>query len=433
MIILYFNVFLYFALLVNYINKKRVNSVQIIVLLFYILFACASCYIVENNIFNKTFGFYNLDNLSIIPYICNFITITIIISLLKERDIKIFSNIDIIPSRYLKILEYFVIFLSFIYVILQYEWYQLFSNIELKDIYESNRFGEQTFQFPNRWMNIVFFRSKQLFNIICPYIYLIEFTKLCNKNIHKRPIIIILILFIPSIISNALLANRGGIVFSTAAMLFFIAYFWKYLNPKIHQYIFIGGCLFSVLIIMYFAAITISRNEGNIDESFNGFLRYLGETFPNLGLRIWDVSDKYLYGMRMYPSLYSCFEDMPYVGNSHGEFISVYERISGFPIDNFKTFYGDLYIEFGPILPFFIVFLFVKLVQYLFKKLGNYTFSIILIYQVYMTLIWGLFGAKISEQDIIGILLSSVIVYYANRKLKQIVNSKNYKKTWELR
>lgn len=140
------------------------------------------------------------------------------------------------------------------------------------------------------------------------------------------------------------------------------------------------------MIVFYLAAISISRLGDDEKEAGNSVLRYFGEAFPNLGLRVWEVSDHYLMGMRTFPSVYSLFEPIPNVvtkAEGIGVKHIVFENISGFPIINFKTFYGDLYCEWGPILPFIIIGIYLFMIKSLKRCLVIVFFTPYVIFSIY--------------------------------------------------
>ena len=87
-------------------------------------------------------------------------------------------------------------------------------------------------------------------------------------------------------------------------------------------------------------------------------MHYFGESYPNLGLRVWPVENiNHPYGERLFPSL-GLWGD-----SDNRSFFDAADRsyywvsVTNAPVVNFKTMFGDLYVEFGIIWPFVIALL----------------------------------------------------------------------------
>lgn len=421
--ILFINILLYSITSFYFYNKDKIFSLRVIVFILFTIFSCASYYITQTNIYflysNTSF---KEDDISLLPYILNYFAILFItksfnnIENIKFQDSAKITNI--LRNKYISYIEFFTIILSFVYIILQYQWYLLFSHIELGDIYNKAHEGEGLV-FPSQILNIIYFRSNQVLTFLTPLLYTIEFCKIILFSKKKKAIIILLLTYIPQVIGCVISANRGGMVFSTASIFFFIIYFWPYLQSRTQNIIrgisIIGGAIF----ISYFLTITVSRKEGDIERSNITIWGYFGESFPNLGQEIWGKPKQFIGGERKFPTIYSFLTGEKKVeikGGSAGAH-EYYELYTGVPILCFKTFYGDLYVEFGPIVPFLLILLFIRIITYMRKKLHDSIFSLPIIHFAYMMLIWGLFNAnKFSESDFMILILQYLLLYQLNKK-----------------
>lgn len=420
--VLIFNALLYIITAAFFFKKDRHFTIRTLIFLLYSIFAIAGIYTICDGTFYSTFGNYSLSKLDIIPYLGNYLLIFIMTLSIGNNNQAVFrSNGFCIDNKIINQIEIFVIIISLVYVVMQFEVASILSSYDFGEIYQAAHDGDLIIQFPAQWMNIAYYRTMQILDILYPVIYLIEFMKLSSGKKMTRSMVIVLLILIPRIMGCAIMANRGGIIFNTASFVFFMNFFWNRLPGRVKLFFKTGSAWFVALIVFYLAAISISRLGDDEKEAGNSVLRYFGEAFPNLGLRVWEVSDHYLMGMRTFPSVYSLFEPIPnVVSNAEGNGVKhiIFENISGFPIINFKTFYGDLYCEWGPILPFIIIGIYLFLIKSLKNMLSNSVFSLLMSYSVYMAIIWGLFNAnKICETDIentitlffIGLFLNNVV------------------------
>lgn len=420
--VLIFNALLYIITAAFFFKKDRHFTIRTLIFLLYSIFAIAGIYTICDGTFYSTFGNYSLSKLNIIPYLGNYLLILMMtLSIGNIGQTALRNKVFFVDNKIINLIEIFVIIISLVYVVMLFVVASILSSYDLGEIYQAAHDGDLIIPFPAQWMNIAYYRTMQILDILYPVIYLIEFMKLSSGKKMTRSMMIVLLILIPRIMGCAIMANRGGIIFNTASFVFFMIFFWNRLPGRVKLYFKTGSAWFVALIVFYLAAISISRLGDDEKEAGNSVLRYFGEAFPNLGLRVWEVSDHYLMGMRTFPTVYSLFEPIPnVVSNAEGNGVKhiIFENISGFPIINFKTFYGDLYCEWGPILPFIIIGIYLFIIKSFKKMLSNSVFSLLMSYSVYMAIIWGLFNAnKICETDVentitlffIGLFLNNVV------------------------
>lgn len=423
--VLIFNISLYVSTCIYYYNRDKSFSINVAIFALFSLFAFSGYITVIDGIFFKQFGYSNTDNIQLFPYLANYILILALTqSMSGLNKISFSEEIKLLNGHLLTFIECITILVSIIQMIMQYQVAMILSVFDYKDIYDAAHQGESLFTLQSQLENILYFRSLQFINVFYPFIYLIEFSKLSLRINPKKSVLIILLVFLPQIIGSAMMANRGGIIFAISALLFFIIFFWNSLSSKSKQTILLSGIGFIIIIVLQLVAITLSRS-GNETDAGNDALRYFGEAFPNLGLRVWEVSDRYIMGARTFPTIYSLFAPLPYIADEGNagihEFWGAY---SGFPIINFKTFYGDLYCEWGPFLPFLIVGIYIYITHLMRRKLKHTIFSLVIVFNTFMMLIWGLFNAnKISGTNMESFLYSFIIAFLLNRVLN---NSSKY-------
>lgn len=415
--VLYTNFCLYLSALIYYKFKDGIFSINVFVLSLYCLFSISGIICIQNGIYFNMFGIFDLAQLSIVPYIFNFILVLFLLYNIPNVNLTKIKTLKLLNSRLILYIESFFILLSIIFLYLQYVWYQAFSSVELADLYERGYTGEvDQYVFSSSILRVIYYRSKALLDYAVPFFYLIEFAKISFGNNYKKPLIIILLMFLPQILLGYFSASRGIIVFQVANLFFFIIYFWKYLPLKVKSLIVSSFLLFSFLIVISVLAISISRAGEDSDIATMEIFRYFGEPFPNLGLRVWNVDGIHLYGMRKFPTIYSLFADIPRSIESYNNPNLFYEAYSKYPIQNFKTLFGDLYCEWGIILSFAIVVLFTMYALFLKRIIHNSLFSLIILFCIYRVLVYGLFNANITQDTIINMTVLFFIAVYFKRK-----------------
>lgn len=425
MIILFINILLYLCTLIYYWRKDGFFSLSTIVFLLFTIFACAGYYTIDKGIYFDTFGYYKISELTFTPYLLNFFA-----TLLIARSLKGYENVKCsiisINKKYLFIVELLTICLSLIHIIFEWLWYSLFSSLEMSELYSNMHTGE-AMVFGSSWMNVLYFRSGQILAIAQPFVYLIEFLSLANTSKRIKPIVMILLIYLPQLIGCGISANRGGMIFQTASIGFFIIYFWKTFDAKLKNKIYIMITTTLSLSVAYLMEISISRGGNDSEKALNDVLRYFGEGFPNLCFRVWNADGHTIWGMRKFPTIYSLFGEIPNLtslglGGEHQYF----EDLSGYPILNFKLLYGGLMVEFGTAIPFIIIGLYLMLLSKLKTCLHGSIFSLVLLHYAFMNMIWALFDAKIGEEEIVSLLVTFCIAYILNKVLIKRMKTSKY-------
>ena len=176
-------------------------------------------------------------------------------------------------------------------------------------------------------------------------------------------------------------------------------------------------CLIGIIMV-YSIVISFARLEDTSTETpFYSVIRYFGEAFPNLGNLFWGEVTRHPYGTRLFPYLFG----LTYIEESVQDGYAFWQMFTGVPVLNFKTIYGDLYIEFGEFLPLVIV-TFISLLFSLFLGKRNISFwKMALVYWYFDLILQGVFGFNKGGQGnlvvFMAVLIFSFIVkiYTSNR------------------
>ena len=425
------NIFLFLITTLHIYRKDHCFSIRIAVLFMYLILAIMGFITVYNGIFFEEFGFYNKENISIIPFVFNYLMVVLLLNSTKGH-VNISNYINVFPLIKLKWRNRFEIVISLLcllYLILSVFWFKKYGGVDFVDIYTSNRAGEHDYVFSNRFLNIFFFRTYQILLWVTPFFCLLEFVKLIHKIKRRQSILLIILFYVCMFVGCLIQANRGGFIFISANALFFIIIFWKYFSHNVKRNLLIVGGVMIAIIVFFTIGITISRSSDDTELAFFGAIRYMGESFPNLGFRVWDTSGEHIMGARKFPFLFQALGGyIPDFEGNHYDYVFYYETKYKYPINNFQTFFGDIYAEFGIVLSFLIVICYVLLIKEIIKKTSDSILSIVFVYVTYTLLIWGGFNCKISEGFIIELLLYVISVFVIKRLFfnkKKIVRNEN--------
>lgn len=418
------NVILYLVALLYFYKKAHHFSIQVAVLFLYLVFSIMGVLVVNNGVFFQQFGYYDLSRVSILPYLFNFIMILLLLRplrVIEGNETNFVCSMAQVTNSRIKTFEQIIVVMCFAYLFVGSLWFQKYGHVEFGDIYASNREGEREYVFSSRLLNIFFFRTHQVLNWITPFWCMLEFGRIINKVKPKRALFNIILLFSCLYIGCLISSNRGGIIFTTANLCFFIVILWNHLSNKSRRLFIIIGSIVATIVIMFLMSISLSRYGDDSEVASFGVIRYLGESFPNLGIRVWDVSDEHMWGARKFPAFYQMFGG--YVPEFYGDkdlMVNYFEINFRYPVNNFKTFFGDIYAEFGTPISFLIVLLYISLVNRLIKKTLKSKLSTVFVYETFTLLTWGLFNCKISQDFLIEFILYVLVVLYIRKRQSRV-------------
>lgn len=412
MTILFANFAMYLIWLLYALKKREWRfDIFCLVLIFYVLISFFGFFTCATGIYQNTFGNKNFENLSVFPYLFSLLcTAIFMIPLRMGRIARTIPDITPYSSFFSK-LSFFLLFIFIMQAIFSIMNANV-SNIDYAEIYSDAAAGAAS-SFQNPIMSFLHSKTMMLARLGMPFFYIIQFLFLV-KNKNMKHVLMIFIAYLLLLIPQILSANRGGMFFSTANIFFFIVLFWSDLSHKSKRFFLI--CLLSALSVMSSFAVVISNARFEQMKNSDGteqIFRYFGEPYPNLGFNIWDKNINHPYGSRMFPD-YSAFftgENLSknYKGGRNAGFY-YWERFVGIPMLNFKTLFGDLYIEFGFFGVWCIAAIWIILLRML-KKGRGFIGSVVLSFFAYQTCIWGLFGSNLSEQYITTIVYAVVLLW----------------------
>lgn len=219
--------------------------------------------------------------------------------------------------------------------------------------------------------------------------------------------IVILIFFLDCISSG----RRGGTFFFIIRLLFVILPLWSKFSNEIKSILIKIILLFIAVFAVYAVMMTISRFENSDSETpLTSVMRYLGESYPHLGNVYWGKVLFHPMGARLYPFIFS--SEGAIAEKSLGDLHTFWGAITGVPILNYKTLYGDFYVDFGPEIPFLIIFIYSFILKMFIKK-GKVSFAAYPVLYYYIIIatcapLW----FNMREWNGVKLLIAAIVVYF---------------------
>lgn len=427
--ILFINALMHIVILI-YAWKKYGFGLYTFLWMYYSLFSVLGIIVVLNGVYFNEVKTLNKE-LSIIPYIINFVCLYLL--LLPLRKISI-NKIEIPSIQYLDKLRPIVRVLFFFYAIYLVErLYELslMSSLSMVERYEMIA-GEGELVTNNvaliiirRICGLVYFSTFpfSMFYILC---YIIK--KQQTKIRLKHPYGLLLLCMLPYVVICMVSANRSQLYFLALRGFFFLFLFFQYFSAKAKRRIISISILCAVSIIYIALAISISRFETTSSSPFESILRYFGETYPNLGYVYWNRVTNHPMGLNLYPNLYAFLtgNSLSDTGAGFFEKYSFWESFTGVPVLYFKSIFASLYIEFGTIGAVLIILFIYKMMNAYVRCNNNLTFlSVPIIYYYFIVCCKSVIGYPFPLKELQILCATICFLFIINRqfKLKRIINT----------
>lgn len=225
-----------------------------------------------------------------------------------------------------------------------------------------------------------------IYNVLYPLVFSCLIFRLVNNKIRFQGFLLLCVLIhLPRLLSAYTIGSRNGLFFIVIGISFFVIIFWNQINIKYRIKLRKAALVFMIPTILLASAISSDRFQNSDEGGFGSMIRYFGEAFPNLDCLYWNQVTNHTYGARMF-SDYVTFltgakaEQL----DGFGERFDFWSSYTGVPAANFKTFYGDLYVEFNEYGALVFVLLFFVFEWILFSVI-KFSLSSIPIYFVFFS------------------------------------------------
>lgn len=416
-----FVIYLVYFFLIFKREKNRL-TVYSLIFLYELIVSFLGFYTFETGIYQRQFGSHKESELSFLPYFFNFIAVLIVTIPLKGLKINQALLEDERNQKGMyKFLTYSVCAMTIIYSVALYFFSRLLSGMSFDEIYEANHSGEiGTFGIPI--LDFILLKVYQIINILTPFVLSYLFVKLAKKENVKSSIITILLIFLPQLFTCIMMAARGRMFFLFTNILFYIVLFYSNFNKKTKRIIMRVGVASVLLACIYAFLISASRTGSSSTSTIDGIARYFGEPYPNLSVLYWNASEiRHPYGARHFYGVYKFYDDNLDLDTGLEGRHNFWTSYTNVPIYNFKTLYGDLYIEYGMFFPFIFLGISTCVYLYLRKKMKG-SLKIVMMYLCYHIGVFGLFDyiADIGFRELIIALIIISLIKIFSKKQKRI-------------
>ena len=223
------------------------------------------------------------------------------------------------------------------------------------------------------------------------------------------------------------ICSRGALFFLLFDLLFYFIVFRRIISP--HFDVKNGLILISVgvLFVVVFISIISSRIENKQgyvtqDDTRHSMMSYMGQSYPNLGAYYYDNINHNINGRRFFPEFFtpdteSVYEKMKMTRTEY------WNMKMGVPMEKFKTFWGDWYIEFGflgSIAGLLLLYFFFKIICFN-HKYRLFAIPILVFYFEKVCMFafangTGIAGSDAHKQFYISLLTSGILLLYEKHK-----------------
>lgn len=342
--------FLAYMLWARYAYKKfgAINIYFILVLMITSI-AFLGILTVFNGVYYDTFGVRNTTKLSYEPYILCFIVYFILFFPLRNLHLQLDNRSVgfLFGKKFRLFVVGWTVFYTFYLALLCSEFLQSLVG-GLGNAYEARHMeGEVLYQYDSVFISYIvkgygFFIYSASSPVLLLYAVIGQKISKISKSFAGY---IAILCLLPSPLSSISQGSRGALFADMICYSFYASLLWNLFSKPIKRLIIRYAIIVLSLMLVISLIITIQRVGGK--DSGSSILRYFGEPFPNLGYNMYGQVRLHPMGLRFFPEV--VFGDNP-PWDSTDESYRYWEGITGVPVINFKTFFGDLYIEFGSIL-----------------------------------------------------------------------------------
>lgn len=414
------NFLLYLIYTISSIKRGNVFTIHNLIAMWFTFVAFMGVLTVYLGIYGQVFGYDAKFPLE--PYLYAFVGFLIFIFPFRKLngDISL-QGFPITPSNNIKKFIRVVMFVFVLYFLVQLNVAIYTMSFEGSEAYDSiHETGSTLYSYNNLESKIVWVGGivYQLFSPVVLYYY---FNLIINSRRADNNKYLFIIFFVLSIIflNNIAMGARGGLFFFVLTCLFIIMPLYEKIPLKTKRVFKLTSSTILAISLLYTVSVTISRFDSSATETpIESIFRYLGEPFPNLGHLFWEKVYTHPLGARLYPFFVTDYLKMT-DGRSLGELHDVWQWITGVPILNFKTIWGDFYVEFGTFIAMVIMIVYSGILYaYLRKNVITIEICPLLFYYLNMASNAPMYFSMRGTYNF-TILIYCIISYYVLRKINK--------------
>lgn len=351
--VLFINIFPYLLTLIFTIFKFKRFNTCVLIWLAYTMTAIMGYYSVKMEM-HYSQDIYLGEKLPVLPYIYAYLT-TVLIAYPFYRFDERKINLKVKFPSFIRQFTW-VIAILFIYqaVLRGISAYVIANTVGFGEAYVMGHEGEYIDVFNNSFLTETLKYSSTLTESVRPFYILYFFLEIIKKRggVIKN-LLLILIAFLPNILSAISLGSKGTLFFTSLNIIFYYLVFRKRIDKKDRKKIIISGAVLGTVILAYVFTISLSRfeaihgTEADSRQRENEFVHYLGESYPNLGYFYYGKVKRHPNGERFFPEVFGNNVEDKYKNDGLDAKFEYWRKITHVPMGVFKTFWGDWYVEFG--------------------------------------------------------------------------------------
>lgn len=383
--ILLINFLLYLSYTLWGLKKCHYLTVHNMVSLWFTFISLMGLITVHLGIYQAVFGPIHIDDIS--PYLYCYICFIFLLLPLRKLNYKYIElrGLSQVKGDKFKKFSYFPLLVLLIYIIvLVPDVVIAFSMDNISDVYtELRKEGADLYQHGTA-VNMALWIGRKFYNWFWAIFAFFAIYSLNKWNNNNKLYFIILFLsaVVPYFLRTIIAGGRGGFVFFSIQIMIVLLPIWPYLNNVLKKRILLFSSVFIGVVMVYLVAMTVARLEDSVSETpFTSVLRYFGEPYPNLGNNLWEHVRHHLMGRRMFPELFG-FEKSEL---TQYENFALWQDYSGVAVLNYKTIFGDFYLEFGT-LPAICIVACIGVLMNLYLKHRTLYFHQVPLYSYYVVL-----------------------------------------------
>lgn len=280
------------------------------------------------------------------PFLFCFLSVFLLLLPIRkfQSDYSIESYLELDQRKLAKLGSILLFFELLRFIVNFILFVTIFSTTGLSDAYENYHTEGSSALNLAEWQLKILWITQHIHDSFFWFIPMIAIVTLNNKDIISRKWLWITFFTMSAEVLGYLSRSaRGELLYLILKIGMMMALLWPCLESAIKKRVISASMLLGGLLFVYAIYITIDRFENSDLDTADGIFRYLGEPFPNLGNQLWENVRNHPMGLRFLPFLFG-FEE---TSSSVGDYQDFWEMFVGVPMLNFKTIYGDFYIEFG--------------------------------------------------------------------------------------
>ena len=430
--IILINAVIYVITLLFIIMKERRFSVYVLLWCIYAFTAVMGYVILKTG----DWDFLNIDsNVSFLPYVMAYLSLHFISYPFKGYDETNINYTILKPNKVMdNLCGIMIVSYVFLGIVTGLSAYFVATTIGFGDAYElaNGEDSERSFLGEILGEGLFFWIYRICCWIVIPtpifiMYYLIKMHY--EKNRWNRYMFFIILSQIRSISLALIGGSRGALFFLLFDFLFYFILFRKIIESHFSikkNFVFISLTILFAYVSLNMISSRLENKQGYVtqDDTRHSIMLYAGQSYPNLGKYYYDKINHHIYGRRFFPEFFSPNTESEYkkMKMSRTEY---WNMIMEVPMEKFKTFWGDWYVEFGfwgSIVGLCLLYLFFKIICFNHKYR---LFAIpILVYYFEKVCMFafatgtGIAGSQAHKELYITVLVSSILFLYEQRRQK---------------